>query len=182
MVDEVVVEETEEQKAQREEEQQRLADEAEAKRLDDEKRDALPVASLQTLPVDGTVAFRADRDEAVDVERSWPSWRYGPDGQSAIFNNEAEVPDGWTDHPAKVTDSNWKSGDPLPGDDTKVGESTDADGNRHLETPPSLNPTTVRFEDMDKDEIVSSLRAKFIEHNPKWSKAKLIELLSRPGV
>lgn len=34
----------------------------------------------------------------------WPSCRYGPNGQSAIFNSEDEVPAGWVDHPAKLTD------------------------------------------------------------------------------
>jgi hypothetical protein len=32
----------------------------------------------------------------------WPSWRYGPDGQAAVFNSEDDVPEGWADHPAKV--------------------------------------------------------------------------------
>lgn len=29
----------------------------------------------------------------------WPSWRYGPDGESGIFNSEEEVPTGWTRKP-----------------------------------------------------------------------------------
>ena len=33
---------------------------------------------------------------------SWPSTRYGPDGQSGVFNSADEVPKGWEDHPAKV--------------------------------------------------------------------------------
>lgn len=32
----------------------------------------------------------------------WPAWRYGPNGAAAIFQQEAEVPAGWADHPAKV--------------------------------------------------------------------------------
>lgn len=32
----------------------------------------------------------------------FPSYRYGPDGQSAVFNSAAEVPKGWEDHPSKV--------------------------------------------------------------------------------
>ncbi len=31
----------------------------------------------------------------------WPSWRYGPNGEAAIFQNAAEVPAGWKDHPKK---------------------------------------------------------------------------------
>lgn len=34
--------------------------------------------------------------------QGWPSWRYGPDGQSQVFQSEDEVPDGWEDHPSKV--------------------------------------------------------------------------------
>lgn len=33
----------------------------------------------------------------------FPGWRYGPNGQSAIFESEADVPTGWQDHPSKVT-------------------------------------------------------------------------------
>lgn len=29
----------------------------------------------------------------------WPSWRYGPDGESAIFNSASEVPFGWSRRP-----------------------------------------------------------------------------------
>lgn len=32
----------------------------------------------------------------------YPAWRHGPDGQSAIFDSEADVPKGWVDHPSKV--------------------------------------------------------------------------------
>lgn len=29
-------------------------------------------------------------------DTSWPSWRYGPYGESAIFQRESDVPFGWT--------------------------------------------------------------------------------------
>jgi hypothetical protein len=32
----------------------------------------------------------------------FPGWRYGPNGQSAIFESEDDVPNGWEDHPSKV--------------------------------------------------------------------------------
>lgn len=35
------------------------------------------------------------------IFNGWPSWRYGPDGQGAIFQSEAEVPWGWTVKPGK---------------------------------------------------------------------------------
>lgn len=33
----------------------------------------------------------------------WPSTRYGPDGQSRVFQSEDQVPEGWVDHPSKVS-------------------------------------------------------------------------------
>lgn len=35
----------------------------------------------------------------------FPSWRYGPNGQSGVFESEADVPKGWQDHPSKVSAS-----------------------------------------------------------------------------
>lgn len=32
----------------------------------------------------------------------FPSWRYGPKGEAAVFDSEADVPRGWEDHPSKV--------------------------------------------------------------------------------
>jgi hypothetical protein len=34
----------------------------------------------------------------------FPAWRYGPNGQSEIFNSAIEVPDGWTDTPPAQAD------------------------------------------------------------------------------
>lgn len=36
-------------------------------------------------------------------DKNWPAWRYGPEGESRVFDSEAEVPAGWQDHPSKVT-------------------------------------------------------------------------------
>lgn len=33
------------------------------------------------------------------VRNAWPAWRYGPDGQSEIFDKEEDVPEGWTRKP-----------------------------------------------------------------------------------
>jgi hypothetical protein len=32
-------------------------------------------------------------------EATFPSWRYGPNGEAEIFQTEAEVPKGWKDAP-----------------------------------------------------------------------------------
>lgn len=59
----------------------------------------------------------------------WPAWRYGPNGQSRIFENEKDVPAGWADHPTRV-----KGGEkapkaaPTPTPTPKAAEDVDADG------------------------------------------------------
>lgn len=40
--------------------------------------------------------------------QAWPSWAYGPNGESAIFESEAEIPKGWT------TDRKAKTKAPAP--------------------------------------------------------------------
>lgn len=37
------------------------------------------------------------------VKQLWPSWRFGPNGESEIFESDEQVPAGWLDHPAKFT-------------------------------------------------------------------------------
>jgi len=36
------------------------------------------------------------------ADKDWPAWRYGPNGQSDIFQREEDVPEGWVDHPDNV--------------------------------------------------------------------------------
>lgn len=33
----------------------------------------------------------------------WPAWRYGPNGECAVFATADDVPPGWVDHPGKVS-------------------------------------------------------------------------------
>lgn len=37
----------------------------------------------------------------IAIDRSWPGWRYGTDGKGAIFQCEADVPEGWTRKPGE---------------------------------------------------------------------------------
>lgn len=54
------------------------------------------VATAQRTPQ----ADDAASGPVVDKDgNTWPSWRYGPNGESGIFNSAAEVPKGWQDHP-----------------------------------------------------------------------------------
>lgn len=32
----------------------------------------------------------------------WPAWRFGPGGESRIFQENEQIPAGWVDHPSKV--------------------------------------------------------------------------------
>lgn len=43
----------------------------------------------------------------------WPAWRYGPNGAAEVFNDEADVPKGWHDHPSKVITPEQTGGKPL---------------------------------------------------------------------
>jgi hypothetical protein len=36
------------------------------------------------------------------IHQDWPAWRYGPKGESDIFNCEEEVPKGWNDDVSRL--------------------------------------------------------------------------------
>lgn len=44
----------------------------------------------------------ASKDSETPKDPNWPAWFYGPDDQSAIFQKDDEIPEGWKDHPSKV--------------------------------------------------------------------------------
>lgn len=58
------------------------------------------------------------------TEETWPSWRYGPNGEAQIYQSADEVPAGWKDHQfaktAEESDSNAFDHD----GDSKSGGST----------------------------------------------------------
>jgi hypothetical protein len=35
-------------------------------------------------------------------DKNWPAWFYGPNGASAVFQSQTEVPEGWVSHPSLV--------------------------------------------------------------------------------
>lgn len=37
--------------------------------------------------------------------QAWPSWRYGPNGESAVFESARDVPEGWRDEPSAVAEA-----------------------------------------------------------------------------
>lgn len=67
------------------------------------RRSAANTGSLETATAAVERTAGADGGVSgpkIDAEgNTWPSWRYGPDGASGVFNSAAEVPKGWKDHP-----------------------------------------------------------------------------------
>lgn len=54
---------------------------------------------FDTVETETPAEFQA---EPAETEEGFPSFRYGPDGQSMICQSKADVPSGWKDHPSKV--------------------------------------------------------------------------------
>lgn len=86
--------------------------------------------------------------EVVESEKGFPSFRYGPDGQSAVFNSAADVPEGWHEHPSDV---------PGAPDPSKI-------------VAPPRRP--------DKAVIMKDLKRKNIPFNPMDAGSKLWALLN----
>lgn len=75
---------------------------------------------------------------------TFPRWMYGPDGQAGVFQQPADVPTGWVDHPGKLKpalasppatrdpfdhDGDGKPGGSLPkGRDPRKKVNRDGDG------------------------------------------------------
>lgn len=100
----------------------------------------------------------------------WPAWRYGPNGQSAIFDKESEVPEGWTDNP----------------NDHKPGGAASAEEQKTPGRQPRDGVEDDSFyEAMGETELRQQLDAKGIAYHPRAGKPKLIQLLKtgkqKPG-
>lgn len=65
------------------------------------------LSALASASAIGIVATAAElqRGGLMRAPDHWPSWRYGPKGQEAVFESEADVPKGWVDHPSKLKDA-----------------------------------------------------------------------------
>lgn len=100
------------------------------------------------------------------VFQAWPSWRYGPDGQSEIFQSEDEVPSGWEDHPSKVGKAKPHAADTVSDDDDTVQKLVDAKSQKELVTI---------LEDAQKEDDK-------IEFLAGWPKLKLAKTIVAHGV
>lgn len=99
-----------------------------------------------------TMARRKNKLPPVPV-KNFPGWRYGPEGQSAIFQNEDEVPEGWVrdrKEAAPALEASAKA-------DAKIGEDP--------------------YKGRDSASIIAELKAKKLDFNEKWPLDKLIGIL-----
>jgi hypothetical protein len=137
-----------------------------------------------------------------DEKKFWPSWRYGPSGQSQIFDHENQVPEGWVDHPGKLPEEDGSSGGPASHPPADRRNSVAADhtrgGNENInrgtpETHETDGGTTggelgqtvdntnlfslPPVDEVDKTWIIAQLNTRKIVHNPRWKLQKLYDLL-----
>lgn len=66
------------------------------------------------------------------THHKFPSWRYGPGGEAAVFESEDDVPKGWHDHPSK----HEKSSKPAPAEPPVKPEAPAAKRGRKPKTAP----------------------------------------------
>jgi hypothetical protein len=92
----------------------------------------------------------AAEEEPLHTSRDWPSWRYGPGEQAAIFNSPEEVPDGWETHPSLVKEPKVKA---AKGDETN------------------------EFDKLTLPELQAACTERKIEFQEKWPRDKLISIL-----
>lgn len=73
-----------------------------------------------------------DRTATKDVTKKdgttpseWPAWYDGPNGEEAIYDCEADVPDGWSDRRTEAETAPTKSKVDLPEDDARIASVSD---------------------------------------------------------
>lgn len=123
--------------------------------------------------------------------QAWPAWRYGPDGQKAIFESPEEVPEGWGDVPPTATPAGEE---PVHVDPSLIGAvSTDDDdndddgddnGDGDDDTP---KPTAEELAKAHKkDDLIAMLelmaeKDDSIEFSARWGEVKLAQLIIDKG-
>lgn len=91
-------------------------------------------------------------DPAESFDRFWPSWRYGPGGEAAVFNSPEEVPEGWEDHPSKVKE-------PKPAKQVQAEAAV--------------------MDELTDQEIMEQLSAAGLQFNKNWPRSKLLAVLEK---
>lgn len=109
-----------------------------------------------------------------EIKKHWPAWYWGPEGQSAIFNKRAEVPEGWRNQPfgeAEEIHSDEDGADDAADTeeiDDEAGEGDDEEG------LPEIDELTV-------EQIKEYLKDAKVQFNPSWNKERLYNLLKDNG-
>lgn len=67
----------------------------------------------------------------------WPAWRYGPNGEGAVFESEADVPKGWHDHPSKHEKAEAPKAAPSPSKPKSAAKSTGKKAGRPAKAKPA---------------------------------------------
>ena len=68
-------------------------------------------------------------------KKDWPAWAFGPNDQSAIFENPAEVPKGWVSHPSLLTGKAAPTPPPVLTPAASVPEATVTEPATEAKTP-----------------------------------------------
>lgn len=119
------------------------------------------------------------------MKQNWPSWFYGPDNQSQIFNGPLEVPDGWHDSPDKFDED----GKPKPGAKTEIPDYEEAvkeqeakaaaaeeDDDSEPEDGEADESNDVKaFADIDRSELREELDGMEVEYEKGDRKAALYD-------
>jgi hypothetical protein len=84
---------------------------------------------------------------------SWPAWFYGPNGKSAIFEAEGDVPPGWQDHPEKVAadPSNVRTGSASLAPAAATDKDKAGQSGTKTPTPPATDKAAAATDNADVD-------------------------------
>lgn len=125
------------------------------------------------------------------VYQAWPAWRYGPDGQKAIFQGPEEVPEGWTDVPPTATPAGEAPvhidpsliGPQDDDDDDDEGGAGDDDEGDDGETKPTAEELAKAHKKEDLVAMLELMAEKNdkIEFSPRWGEVKLAQAIIDHG-
>lgn len=104
-----------------------------------------------------TARAESAKGNGPNADTTYPAWFYGPEGQSAIFDAEGEVPEGWMDHPGAFAEQEH---------DEVVGRQ-----------PTDEVVDDSFYQAMSMDELRKHLTGKNIDFHPSAKREKLISLL-----
>lgn len=90
------------------------------------------------------------------VFHAWPAWRYGPDGEAAIFDEHDVVPEGWTATPQPEKSHEEESADAeSPSEAADAGQEGQEEGQvlRRRGRPPKVNELSPPAEELAEEQF-----------------------------